>query len=384
MTFRRCSNCLEPETHETINFDEKGVCNICNAHNVKHKELDWDEKKKELDDLIEEYRGKYDYDCLIPFSGGKDSTFTLYYLVKEYNIKPLVVTFDHLFLRPKTLQNTKRVVKKLGVDHLKFAPDWRVVKKTMLASLKAKGDFCWHCHCGVFSNVMQMAIKFQVPLIFWGEKSSEYTGYYSFDETEEVNEERFNRLGINLGITVDDMLGMTKGLTKRDLKIFEYPALEDLMSLNYRSVCLGSYIKWDTESNSKLIEKELEWEPDDVEGVPPQYNYEKVECMLTATRDWCKYIKRGYARATHLASIDIRQGRMTREYGMTLIDKFEGFRPASLDYFLEIMELTEQKFNEIFAALSEPPYVHDFRKKVVMGKKVWDQDQWDASKSINE
>ena len=83
---KRCTKCLEPETHETIQYDEEGVCNICRAHKVKHKKIDWAQKKKELDMLIEEYRGKYDYDCIIPFSGGKDSTFTLYYLVKEYDL----------------------------------------------------------------------------------------------------------------------------------------------------------------------------------------------------------------------------------------------------------------------------------------------------------
>ena len=148
--------------------------------------------------MIEEYRGKYDYDCLIPVSGGKDSTFTTYYLVKEFNVKPLVVTFDHLFLRPKTLENNVKTLKQLGVDYLKFSPNWKVVKQTMLASLKATGDFCWHCHCGVFANVMQIAVKFQVPLIIWGEKSSEYTSYYGYDEAEEVNEERFKRININI------------------------------------------------------------------------------------------------------------------------------------------------------------------------------------------
>lgn len=151
----------------------------------------------------------------------------------------------------------------------------------MLASLKATGDFCWHCHCGVFAGVMHYAIKLKIPLIFWGEKSSEYTTYYSFEEEEEVNEERFNKMNVNLGITINDMLKMTEGLTRRDLKLFEFPDLEDLKALNYRSVCLGNYIKWDTRANSELIKRELGWEPDDVEGVPPQFDYEKVEYMLT-------------------------------------------------------------------------------------------------------
>lgn len=382
LTLKRCKKCVVPETQETIGFDESGLCNICKGHTIKHKEINWNEKKKELDEIIESYRGKYDYDCLIPFSGGKDSTFTLYYLVKEYDIKPLVTTFDHLFLRPKTLKNNIRTIKKLGVDYLKFAPSWKTVKQTMLASLKASGDFCWHCHCGVFANVMQLAVKFKVPLIVWGEQSSEYTTYYSYDESEEVNEERFNRLKINLGITTKEMLKMTDGLKERDLKIFDYPKLKELKTLNYRSICLGTYIKWDTASNSELIKRELGWETDDVEGVPPQYDYEKIECMLTGVRDWCKYIKRGFARITHLASIDIRQNRLLREEGLKFIEKYEGFRPSSLDYFLEITGLNKDEFNNILAKKMIAPYIHNFKEDIARGKKLWDQDLWDTTDSI--
>ena len=74
----RCTRCVTPETHETIVFDDEGVCNVCHQHDYKQTQIDWDSKKTELDELIESHRGKYHYDCLIPFSGGKDSTWTLY------------------------------------------------------------------------------------------------------------------------------------------------------------------------------------------------------------------------------------------------------------------------------------------------------------------
>ena len=83
-----CTKCGLPETYETIEFDEQGICNICRQQDFKKEKINWKSRKKMLDSLIEKYRGKYDYDCIIPFSGGKDSTFTLYYLIKEYNIKP--------------------------------------------------------------------------------------------------------------------------------------------------------------------------------------------------------------------------------------------------------------------------------------------------------
>ena len=140
MELQRCNRCVLPETHETIVFDEEGVCNICRQHEYKQKQVDWDTKKKELNELIETYRGKYEYDCIVPFSGGKDSTWTLYYLVKECGLKPLVVRFDHGFLRSIVLENTTRVIRKLGVAFHHFTPSWNVVRKLMLQAFLEKGE----------------------------------------------------------------------------------------------------------------------------------------------------------------------------------------------------------------------------------------------------
>ena len=128
MGLTRCTKCITPETHETITFDHEGVCNICRQIEYKETQIDWDIKKKELDELIEKYRGKYDYDCIVPYSGGKDSTWALYYLVKEYKLKPLVVRFDHGFLRPNLNENTKRIQRKLGVDFHHLHPTGRLCK----------------------------------------------------------------------------------------------------------------------------------------------------------------------------------------------------------------------------------------------------------------
>ena len=125
-------------------------------------------------------------------------------------VKPLVVQFDHGFMRPRILENNTRTFKKLGVDVISFRPDWTVVRKLMLESLKRKGDFCWHCHTGIFAYPMQLAVKFNVPFVVWGEPSAEYTSYYGYDEKEEVDERRFNRF-VNLGITADDIRGHDSG-----------------------------------------------------------------------------------------------------------------------------------------------------------------------------
>ncbi|MBN1824267.1 MAG: N-acetyl sugar amidotransferase [Endomicrobiales bacterium] len=372
---KRCTKCITPETHETIHFDEKGVCSICRQHEFKKEKIDWARKKKDLDALVTEYRGKYQYDCIVPFSGGKDSTWTLYYLIKEYKIKPLVVQFDHGFMRPNLHENNKKTMRTLGVDFHTFTPNWDVVRKLMLQSFLEKGDFCWHCHTGIFAYPMWVAIRQQVPLVFWGEPSAEYTSYYSYEQAEEVDEKRFNRF-VNLGITADDMLIRLEGkVDERDLQPFKYPPLKELRKLNYKSVCLGSYIPWDVKNQVEIIQKELGWQGDEVENVPPGYKYEKIECMMQGVRDYIKYIKRGYTRPTHLASIDIRNKRMTRDEALELIKKYEGKRPPSLDIFLGFVGLTEEEFVQIAASHAVSPWKYD-HSKTGLGVKTHDFDKW--------
>jgi len=378
---RRCTRCTIPETHETIMFDAEGVCNVCRQHEFKREAIDWEARRQEFRALVESYRGKYSHDCIVPFSGGKDSTFTLYHLVKEYGLKPLVVQFDHGFMRPNMLENNVRTFKKLGVDVLSFRPNWHVVRHLMLESLKRKGDFCWHCHTGIFAYPMQLAVKLQIPLLVWGEPSAEYTSYYGYDEKEEVDERRFNRF-VNLGITAEDMQGMIEaGLEPRDLDPFRYPPLKDLRRLGVRSVCLGSYIPWDVKAQSALIERELGWRGDVVEGVPGEYPYEKIECYMQGVRDYLKFLKRGYGRTAHLTSIDIRNGRLDREKAMRLLAEHDGRRPASLDLFLKYVGISDREFHEIALSHVVAPWQPDLAE-IPAGAPLPDMDRWDRTTEL--
>ncbi len=379
---RRCSRCLLPETYETIEFDEEGVCNLCRAAEYKKNEIDWDERKNLLSRLIEKHRGKGDYDCIVPYSGGKDSTFQLYYLMKEYKLKPLVVRFNHGFIRSTIEENNQRTLKKLGVDVLEFTPNWQIVKRLMFESFKRKTDFCWHCHSGIYTYPLRIAVKFNIPLLFWGEPLADLSSYYDYlnDEIEYEDEKKFNMVR-NLGISADDMWGMINTpenpVDKRELIPYTYPTLKDLKSIDYTSVCLGSFIPWDYTKNTEIIKRELGWQIDELEGVPKEINGhgEKIECFMQGTRDYIKFIKRGYSRVAQINAFHVRNGRMSTEEARKIDAEFDGQRPPSLDVFLEYMGLTEAEFNDIVTSTAIPPYEHDFSSNKT-SKPVWDSIQW--------
>jgi len=355
---------------------------MCSTSTFKQENVDWDNRKLMLDQAIEKYRGKYDYDCIVPFSGGKDSTYTLYYLLKEYNIKPLVVRFNHGFMRPKHEEKVSKVLKRLGVDFINFTPNWDIVKKLMWESFTRKTDFCWHCHTGIYSFPLQTALRYNVPLIMWGEPLAEMSSYYTYEDDmiEWEDEEKFNMVR-NLGITADDMWGMINKeddpIDKRDLLPYTYPELEKLEAMDYYSVCLGSFIPWDYKKQTQIIIDELGWEGDVLEGVPVDINEEfaKVECWMQATRDYIKYLKRGYSRVTQLVNFEIRNDRMSTADAKKWIDEYEGRKPQSLTIFLEYMGITEDEFNSIVSKQIVPPHQPDF-SGIPLADKVHDMDQW--------
>lgn len=374
-SLKKCSLCLLPQTHETISFDYNGVCSVC-LNSRKKSEIDWGEREAELFKIAEEIKKlDKDYDCVIPFSGGKDSTFSLYYVVTRLKLRPLVTSFDHGFYRDTLLENRNRTLKLLGVDFISFTPNWILVKDLMLTSLRDRGDFCWHCHTGVNAFPVRTAVEKDIPLVIWGESSTEYTNYYKTEQFHEIDEELFNRI-TNLGISAEDMLPRLQGDHEvRSLKPFMFPSQDEIKLRGIRSFPLGNYIKWDTRKQVEVIEKELNWKGDSVEGVPPGYEYEKIECMMQGMRDYLKFRKRGYARTTHLTSIDVRQSRLDREEAESLVAEFENRKPYSVKLFLELLGITEQELEEIIQLNQIDPWNGNI--PLQLGSKPKDYDVWE-------
>lgn len=338
-----CTRCCMPETTEDISFDEMGVCRACRSSEQKIH-INWVEREKKLREILETYkrRAGTNYDCIVPVSGGKDSTFQMHVLTKVYHMKPLTVTFSHNWYSPVGKQNLENLLETFNVDHIMFTPNRALVNKLARKSLVMIGDACWHCHAGVGAFPLQVAVKFNIPLLVWGESIAEDSGRSSYmNPIYTFDRDYFTKASAKF--YAEQMVD--KHISTKDLHPFVLPSVEELERVGVLGIHLGDYMFWDAERQVEFIKETYGWKEDAVEGTYKRYK--SVECIMPGVHDYTKFLKRGYGRATDHASIDVRTGLMTREEAFKLIRKIDPKEPKILDYYLNITGYTKKQFYDI-------------------------------------
>jgi len=338
-----CLRCCLPETTEGIAFDEMGVCQACISSEQKMR-INWVDREKMLRGILERYtkRAGTNYDCLVPISGGKDSVFQLHVLTKVYGLKPLAVTFSHNWFTETGRYNLENALEKFNVDHIMFTPNRKLVNKLARRSLEKIGDSCWTCHGGIGAFPLQVAVRFNIPLLIWGESIAEDSARATYQEPVM----KFDRNYFTLVSAKEYASGMVGGdITERDVYPFELPTVEDCERIGLIGIHLGDFLFWDSERQMEFVRDEYGWREDKVEGA--YKHYKSVECVMAGVHDYSKWIKRGFGRGTDQASQDVRAGLLTREEAIALAAQVDSERPEALDYYLQITGYTEDEFIEI-------------------------------------
>src|SRR6185437_12465156 len=173
---RYCTRCVMPDMKPDLQFDAEGVCNAC--RNFENRAaVDWTARRHELDTVLDRYRSKDGayWDCVIPVSGGKDSTYQVVRML-QLGMNPLCVTATTCDLSEIGRENIESL-KRLGVDHVTFSPNPIVRRKLNRIGLTEVGDVSWPEHVGIFTIPVRAAVQYRVPLLIWGENSqNEYGG----------------------------------------------------------------------------------------------------------------------------------------------------------------------------------------------------------------
>lgn len=357
MEVKYCKKCLFPETKPDLHFNDDGICSACIAAKSKNKGIDWEQRKKDFHIVINKFKLKENeigYDCLIPVSGGKDSTYQAYFMKEVCGMNPLCVCFETTKgtkLGQRNLDN----ISKMGIDVIHFKKNYTAYQSMVKEGFIRVGDEMWPNHIGIFTIPINVAIKFKIPLIIWGENpQQEYGGPIESIEKNKLTRRWLEEFGGLLGNRIQDMIGVD-GLTAKELTPYFYPSDEELENAGVTSLFLGHYFFWDARKQLEIV-KHYGFEVKKDGPIEGTYtNYENLDEEMHGLHDYLKFVKYGFGRATDHACIDIRNNRLTRKEGLDLVKKYDGKYPyLSVNAFVEYSGMTKQEIDEIIDSYTNP------------------------------
>lgn len=354
-----CKKCVYPQLAVNLDIDEEGVCSSCKTFE-KFEQLPfefWEKRKKIFEDIINDRlkNNTSNYDCIIPVSGGKDSYYQTHVIVNEYGLKPLLVTYHGNNYLPEGDYNRDRMRHVFDADHLVFGPGVEALKKLNRLCFRKMGDMNWHAHCGIFTYPIQVAVKYNIPLIIWGEVIWDISGMYEPDDFVEFSARVRHEHGLR-GFEWYDMLYDEKEkITEKDVLWAKYPSDEEILKVGVKGIYIGNFFKWDPNWHSKMVQEKYGWKPSEK---PFERTYRKISNLddryENGAHDLLKFIKFGYGRASDHASKDIRTGYITREEGIEMVREYDSVVSSDLYYWLNYVDMTEEEFWELADTFRDP------------------------------
>lgn len=345
-----CINCVMPDTKPDLLFDANWVCNACNNF-LNRTTVDWKKRKSEFLEIMEKYRSKdgTNWDCIIPVSWGKDSTYQVLKILSLW-LNPLCVTSTTCDLSEIGRKNIENI-KNLWVDYLEFTTNPVIRKKLNRIWLLKVGDISWPEHLGIFTVPIRVAVQYKIPMIIWWENSQNEYGWPGASvENNVLTRGWLEEFGWLLWMRTTDLI-WTEGIEQKELIPFIYPSDDDLKQVGVTWLFLWYYFPWDGYRNvllsqwfgfttySKTIEGSI-------------VNYENLDNHQTWIHDYFKFIKFGFWRWSDLASLHIRRWRLDRDEWIQLVNRHDGKFPWTylgkpIEDILKPLDITVDEFIKI-------------------------------------
>ena len=343
---RYCKRCIMPNTRPRIVFDEEGVCNACLNADEKLR-TDWDARKEEFLELVEPYRSKDgSWDCVVPWSGGKDSSTIAYRLKFEVGLNPLLVTFSPLMPNDVGRHNRDEMVS-LGFDHFFFRPNDAVNRHLARRFFLERGNLKVAWDAGVNAIPVKVAAKFGIPLIFYAEHGeSEYGGRVLSEESKKVRdfaEVLEHQIGDDPSNWVDEQI------QPGDLNPYTYPDPSEIESVGVKALYFAYFFKWSMFDNYQFINSKIDFHTTPFGRTDGTFtNFDSLDDKTDNLYYYLQFIKFGFGRAVRDACRMIQNDQLSRDEAMGLVRQYDGEFPYQhYDDVLEYLGLTTEQLVEI-------------------------------------
>ncbi len=342
----------------TIRLDDEEICDACRVAEVKHNEIDWDERKRELRELCDRHRrDDGGYDCLVPGSGGKDSFYAAHVLKHEFGMHPLTVTWAPHIYTEWGWKNQQAWIH-AGFDNVLVTPNGRVHRLlTRLAVDKLFHPFQPFI-LGQKNLAPKLALKFGIPLVFFGENEAEYGNPIQDTESSRRDWAYFtaaDKSQIFLGGTSVQELTDEFGVEPSELQLYLPENPDEIESSRTEIHYLGYYLKWHPQSCYYYAVEHggFQASPERTPGTYSKYN--SIDDRIDDFHYYTTYIKFGIGRATYDAAQEIRSRDIDRDEGVALVRRFDGEFPERFaDEIFRYLSIPEKEFPEASQMFEEP------------------------------
>lgn len=340
---RYCKKCVMPDTRPGIRFDEEGVCSACRSYE-KRASVDWNKRYRELEELCDRYRGSNGngYDCAIAVSGGKDSHFQVHLMKNVMKMNPILFSVEDNFpMTEAGKHNIKNLSEEFGCNIISMKPDIRIQKKLMRYTFESYGKPTWYIDRLIYTYLLHMAVRFNTPLLVYGENVSyEYGGG---DSKETYSAKELLKNGVASDISDEELISKA-GMTVQELYMTKAPSLEEMDKLD--PIYISYFLPWNSFANYEFARKhgfhDLSHEWDRSHHIE---DFDQIDSRAYLVHPWMKYPKFGHGSATDYAARMVRYGIITRDEAIELVKEHD----CKLDSlcvrdFCEFTGYTESEF----------------------------------------
>ncbi|MFC2130133.1 NifU family protein [Bacteroidota bacterium] len=317
----QCKNCLMELPSEHINEDE---CIFCVSHRKKWGDRDYEAKEKELIEILDFYKEKHKndkYDCIVPLSGGKDSTYVLYLTVKKYGMRPLTVTFNNGLQTQLARNNIENAVTELGVDHITVAPNKKELQAMYREFFLKTGNMCTVCNHIINTTIIQTAAKENISFVLVGGVSKlELAPIYG--NKRYCMEDVFKRV--------------LCGINEFDINKYCNKPIREKNKIEF--VTLFNYVDYDYNEVLRILKSELGWSESN-------HGDTKIDCEFHPVISYFKYLKNNVSSAILMSSALLRDKKISKEeYDRRITDikkHFDNIDTDDTEPFFEYLNVDE-------------------------------------------
>lgn len=364
-----------PNSRPRVVFDDKGICNAC-LNGIEKQKINWVKQKEEFLILVDEIKqnskkNNLNYDCIVPWSGGKDSTSIALKLKFDFDLNPLLVTFSPLVLNEIGSFNRDLLLNK-GFDSVFIRPNQKIAKNLAKRFFIERGNPKVAWDAGVNAGPVRTAINYRIPYIFYAEHGeSEYGGLVLSEESKKKRDLREvieHQIGDYPENWVNDEISI------KELSPYIYPDENELKKNNINAYYFAYFFKWSMLENYEYVKKKL---PDFKTALYGRTsgtftNFDSLDDKIDCLYYYMQYIKFGFGRATRDACRMIQNNQMDRNKSIELARKYDHeFPKLDFNEILNYLDITSDQFEEI---------VNKHRNKEIWKSNI--NNKWELINSI--